>query len=232
MPPRVRIAGRGRAGGSLAAALGGLGWDVELVPHNEARAEGADVLVLAVPDDAVAATAARVVPGQAVVAHMAGALGLDVLAPHRRRAALHPLVALPNAELGATRLRGAWFAVAGDEVAEELVAALGGRAFTVADAGRARYHAAACVASNHLVALLAQVQRLAASEAVPFEAYLDLVRATVDNVAELGPEAAITGPAARGDVATIERHLAALSNEERTLYAVVADACRRLGGRP
>ena len=45
---------------------------------------------------------------------------------------------------------------------------------------------------------------------MPLEAYLDLVRATVDNVAELGPAAALTGPAARGDWATIERHLAAL----------------------
>ena len=55
------------------------------------------------------------------------------------------------------------------------------------DADRARYHAAACVASNHLVALLGQVERLAADAGVPLEAFLPLVRATLDNVDELGP---------------------------------------------
>ena len=80
----------------------------------------------------------------------------------------------------------------------------------MADADRAAYHAAAVIASNHLVALLGQAERVAAWPACPSTAYLDLVRATVDNVAELGPAAALTGPAARGDDATIERHLDAL----------------------
>ena len=164
-----------------------------------------------------------------VVAHLAGSLGLDVLAPHPRRAALHPLVSLPDAEVGARRLRaGAWFAVAGDPpgslaLMEALVADLGGRSFTVADADRAAYHAAAAIASNHLVALLGQVERVAAGAGVPLEAYLDLVRATLDNVAEMGPAAALTGPVARGDWATVERHRAALARRR-------AGRLRRHGG--
>jgi predicted short-subunit dehydrogenase-like oxidoreductase (DUF2520 family) len=230
--PAIRIIGRGRAGGSLAAALGFVGWDVDLVAHREARgaAQDVDLLVLAVPDATIGDVSNAIEPVEStVVAHMAGSLGLDVLDPHTLRASLHPLVALPNPELGAKRLSsGAWFAVAGDSMATDVVRALRGHAFEVDDEHRAAYHAAAVIASNHLVALLAQVERVAATANVPLDAYLDLVRATVENVAALGPAAALTGPAARGDEATIARHLAALAEDERALYEVLADACRKL----
>jgi len=194
-----------------------------------AAAAGVDLLVLAVPDDAVASVASSVTPvPSTVIAHLAGSLGLDVLAPHQRRAALHPLASLPSPEVGAERLQGAWFAIAGDPLVERVVEALDGRSFEVSDARRAAYHAAAAIASNHLVALLAQVERVAEGADVPFEAYLDLVRTTVENVAALGPVDALTGPAARGDEATIARHLAALPEGEHQLYEVLADACRKL----
>jgi predicted short-subunit dehydrogenase-like oxidoreductase (DUF2520 family) len=229
----MRVIGPGRAGLSLSRALESAGWRVEgpLGRGDDLRtaAAGVDLLVLATPDRAIAEVAAAVEPEPAtVVAHLAGSLGVDVLAPHARRAALHPLVAMPDPGTGARRLRGAWFAVAGDPLAREVVEALGGRWFTVADDDRAAYHAAACIASNHLVALLGQVERVAAGAGVPVEAYLDLVRATVDNVAALGPAAALTGPAARGDVATIERHLAALAPDERPAYEAMAALARRL----
>lgn len=229
----LRIVGPGRAGGSLAGALGAAGWRVERPVRRgddlAGAAAGVDLLVISTPDGAIADVAAAVEPGDAVVAHLAGSLGLAALAPHERRAAIHPLVSLPNADVGAGRLRdGAWFAVAGDPIAEEVVADLGGRAFTVADDDRAAYHAAACIASNHLVALLGQVERVAATAGVPLEAYLDLVRGTVDNVAALGPAAALTGPAARGDWATIDRHLTALDPSERPVYEALMRAARRL----
>jgi predicted short-subunit dehydrogenase-like oxidoreductase (DUF2520 family) len=230
----LRIIGPGRAGTSLARALAASGWEVAGVRgRGEALADaasGVDLLVIATPDDAIAGVARQVDPvPTTVVAHLSGSLGLDVLAPHPRRAAVHPLVALPGPEMGAARLRaGAWFAVAGDPLARDVVAALGGRALTVDDAHRPAYHAAACIASNHLVALLGQAERVAASAGVPLEAYLDLVRATVENVAALGPAAALTGPVARGDVVTIERHLAALDPPERPAYEAMADAARRL----
>lgn len=230
----MRIIGRGRAGGALAAALADVGWQVraplgrgdELGP----AAAGVDLVVVATPDAAIAEVAAAVAPEPgAVVAHLAGSMGLDVLAPHPRRAGLHPLVALPSAEVGARRLAaGAWFAVAGDPIARRVVEDLGGHAFEVADEHRAAYHAAAVIASNHLVALLGQAERVAAGAGVPLGAYLDLVRATVDNVAELGPAAALTGPAARGDWATIDRHLAALPTDEHEAYRALVAAARRL----
>jgi predicted short-subunit dehydrogenase-like oxidoreductase (DUF2520 family) len=150
------------------------------------------------------------------------------LAAHVRRASIHPLVALPGAEVGAQRLRGARFALAGDPFVRTVVDALGGRWFTVADADRAAYHAAACIASNHLVALLGQAERVGAAAGVPREAFLDLVRATVENVAALGPARALTGPAARGDTSTLERHRAAIDPSELAAYDAMVDLARRL----
>jgi predicted short-subunit dehydrogenase-like oxidoreductase (DUF2520 family) len=232
----IRIIGPGRAGSALALALTKAGWDVApLLGRSDDpsdAAAGVDLLVIATPDDAVAtvARAVRPVPST-VVAHLSGALGLESLAPHPRRAGLHPLVALPNAELGAQRLVGAWYGVAGGEpVVGEVVAALEGRAYDIDDERRALYHAAASIASNHLVALLGQVERLAAEIGVPFDAYRDLVDATLANVDELGPRGALTGPAARGDDATIRRHLEALPAHEHPAYHGMVDAARRLAG--
>jgi predicted short-subunit dehydrogenase-like oxidoreductase (DUF2520 family) len=234
-PSRLRIIGAGRAGGALALALADAGWDVAplLGRHDDpsAAARDVDLVVVATPDAAVRDVVRTIEPvATTVVAHLAGSLGLAALTPHPRRAAIHPLVALPAPELGAQRLRGAWFAVAGDAIARAVVGALRGRWFEVDDADRARYHAAAVVASNHVVALLGQVERLGEGVGAPFDAYLDLARATVENVAALGPARALTGPAARGDEATIRRHLRALPADERPAYRALAQAARRLAG--
>ena len=166
-----------------------------------------------------------------VVAHVAGALGLDVLVGHERPAALHPLVSMPNAGVGAERLVGAWFATAGDTYVHRVVTALGGRFVEVADDDRVEYHAAAAIASNHLVALLGQVQRVADDVGVPLEAYLDLVRGGVESVAAMGPAAALTGPVARGDADMVRRHLAVLPEVERPAYRALALEAALLVGR-
>ena len=233
-PLRLRVIGPGRAGTALARALERAGWEVAgLLGRDDdpaPAASGVDLLVVSTPDAAVAEVAAAVEPVDGtVVAHLAGSLGLEALAPHARRAAVHPLVALPDADLGAERLAaGAWFALAGDPLGRTVVEALGGRGFAIADADRAAYHAAACMASNHLVALLGQVERVIAGIGVPLDAELDLVRATIDNVARLGPAGALTGPVARGDWATVARHLDALDIAERPAYLALAAAARRL----
>ncbi len=231
--PRLRVVGPGRAGGAFALALGRAGWEVaEPVGRGDdpsGAARDVDLVLIATPDAAVAATAGAVDPvPSTVVAHCSGSLGLDVVT-HPRAAAVHPLVALPSADLGAARLAaGAWFAVAGDPLVQRVVADLGGRWFTVADRDRAAYHAAAVVASNHLVALFGQVERIAAGVGVPAKAYLDLARATLENVGELGAARALTGPVARGDWATVARHLAALDPSEHEAYRALAAAARRL----
>lgn len=230
----MRIIGPGRVGRSLAAALAPVGWHVAPSlgrgDDRRAAAAGVDLLVIATPDDAVGAVAAAVEPvPSTVVAHCSGAHTLEVLAPHPRRASLHPLASLPDVETGAQRLRDRCaFATDGDPLVEVVVADLGGRAFRVQAQHRARYHAAAAIAANHLVALMGQVERVAAPAGVPLEAYLDLARQTLDNVARLGAAGALTGPVARGDRATVARHVAALDSSERPAYEAMADQAARL----
>jgi predicted short-subunit dehydrogenase-like oxidoreductase (DUF2520 family) len=232
----VRVIGAGRAGRSFAKAIDSLvDWDVidmrgRGVAVNAAAAD-ADLVLIATPDTVVADVAASIRPGRAVVAHVAGSLGLDVLAPHGRRAALHPLMSLPNAEIGAERLTGGWFAVAGDPMVAELAAALGGRTFEIADNDRALYHAAAAIASNHLVALLGHAQRLGASVGVPTDALLALALGSAESAVALGPAAALTGPAARGDEATLFAHREAIGRRaprELAAYEAMLAEARRL----
>jgi len=139
-------------------------------------------------------------------------------------------MALPEPIIGAARLAdNGWFAVAGDPLATDLALALGGRTFPVDDEQRALYHATAAVSANHLVTLLGQVERLAASAGVPVEAFFDLARGSFDDVVSQGAVRALTGPAARGDLATIEAHQAAIPDAERELYDALTDAASRLG---
>lgn len=234
VPPRLRVVGPGRAGRSLATALGRAGWEVAPILGRgddvTDSLSGTDLLVIATPDATIADVAAAVAPDpRAVIAHLAGSLGLDVLAGHARVAGIHPLVALPSPELGAERLADdCWFAVAGDPLAQRVVSDLDGHWFAVADDDRAEYHAAAVVASNHLVALMGQVARIAGHVGAPPEAYAALARRALDDAITLGPSAALTGPAARGDWATVARHLEAIDPSERDAYRVLAAAARRL----
>jgi len=232
---RVRIIGPGRAGSSLATALSRAGWEVlptlgrddDLGP----AAADTDLLLIATPDQSISEVAHAVKPlERTVVAHVSGSAGLRPLAGHRRRGVLHPLVALPGAERGAERLVGAWFGLAedGDPLVAEVVASLRGRVVHVAETGWARYHAAAVIASNHLVALLGQAERVAASVGAPVEAFLDLARGSLADVAALGPRDALTGPVRRGDTATVERHLDALPPDERPAYEAMANEAQRL----
>ncbi len=239
-----RIIGPGRAGTSLAAALGATGQFTSaglLGRHHpvSGAADGVDVLVIATPDDEVARVAAAVSPvPSTVVIHLSGSLGLDVLATHPRRGSLHPLVPLPNPEVGAARLRsGVTFAVAGDPVTGRMARALGGRAVSVSDGQRTAYHAAAAIAANHLVALIGQVERVAATAGIPLDAFAGLLRAATDDALDLGPRQALTGPAARGDWETVERHRQVLGTmtgqrSELAAYDALVGLARRLSLEP
>ena len=209
-----------------------------------AAAVGVDLLVIATPDDEVARVAAAVTPvASTVVIHLSGSLGLDVLGDHPRRGSLHPLMPLPTPAIGAERLAsGITFAVAGDPLTGALAASLGGRAVEVADRDRTAYHAAATIAANHLVALVGQVERVAASAGLPLDAFAGLLRAATDDALALGPRQALTGPAARGDWDTVARHQSALSSmaghrTELAAYDAMVGLARRLSmdtaaGRP
>ncbi len=232
-----RVVGLGRAGRSVIGALSDTNWRyVGGYGRNDDpshAADGVDAVILAVPDDAVAEVARTVTPADAVLIHLSGAKTLHVLEPHHQRASVHPLVSLPDPDTGAARLRDdAAFAIAGHPLAAELVTALGGRAFEVAEEHRSLYHATAAIAANHLVVLCAQVERIADHTGVPVDLYWSLMDSTLANVRRVGAARALTGPAARGDVETIESHLRALAelgDGEADLYRVLATAATGLG---
>ncbi len=203
-------------------------------------ARGASLVIVATPDAAIADAAAALAPGvdvDALVVHLSGACALDELdklrlaRPDVRVGSMHPLQTLPSAQVGADRLAGSWCAIEGDDEVERLAVSLGMRPVRIDPSHRVEYHAAATVASNHLVALLAQAMRVADDAGLPREALLPLVRATVDNVAASGPEAVLTGPVARGDVETVRRHLDAIPADEQRGYRALAARASELAGR-
>ncbi len=231
-PTRIRIVGPGRAGRSFAAALSGVGVEVDLLARDApvaAAAHDVDAVLIATPDRAIGDVAAAIDGGEAAVLHCSGATGLAPVAHHVRHGSIHPLMALPSVEIGAERLVDhGWFAVAGDAITATLVEALGGRSFTVADEQRSLYHAVAAISANHLVALLGQVERLADQVGVPRQAFFDLAKGSFDDVVLRGAAAALTGPAARGDQSTLDSHREALPADERSLYDALALAAEQL----
>ena len=229
---KISIVGAGRAGSSFAVALRQVGHDVHVVHHEDAPSlVGAALVILCVPDDAVALVAASMAPREdRVVAHVAGSRNLDVLAPHPRVGSLHPLMALPTGS-EAERLIGATYCVAGDELVRDVVRSLSGRIITLRDDQRTLYHAAAVVASNHLVTLMGQVRTLAESIGLTLEDFLPLAQQSLADVARFGPDGALTGPASRGDMATIDAHLAAMPESERSTYVALANAAFELAER-
>lgn len=250
------LAGPGRVGTSLALALAARGWRAVGVagrrpdlPTTRATAlrlgcppldasdigHGARLVVVATPDRAIEDVARRIAPALdpgALVVHCSGARGLEALAPVTTErpdalvGALHPLQTFPD--VSARRLSGAWAAVTGAPAVTDLALELGMRPVAVPDDRRAAYHAAAVVASNHLVALLGQVARLATAAGVPGEAFEQLVHATIANVEARGARAALTGPVSRGDVDTVAAHLDAIHPSERDAYAALALAALTL----
>jgi predicted short-subunit dehydrogenase-like oxidoreductase (DUF2520 family) len=214
----VKVVGRGRVGSAIHArleerGLAGAGGD-------------ADLVLLCVPDQAIAEVAAGIPPGP-WVAHVSGATPLLSLAPHVQRFGLHPLQTFTRAR-GAEQIDGAWAAVTAetDEARARawwLADRLGLRAFDLRDDMRVLYHAGAAMASNFLVTLHRAASRLFDRAGAPPVALLPLMRRTIDNGFEL------TGPIARGDEATVDAHLAAIRShapELEPLYRALAEATR------
>jgi predicted short-subunit dehydrogenase-like oxidoreductase (DUF2520 family) len=242
----LAVIGRGRAGGSIARAARDAAIEVHAAGRDDAleAARCAEAALLCVPDAAIGEAASAIssaVPPLRLVGHVSGASGLDALAPAVDAGAeafsLHPLQTLPDPT---AELAGAACAVSGTSeaalaYAESLASALGMRPFAIDEDDRAAYHAAAAIASNFLVAL-----EESASEVLERIGVLDgrellapLVLRTAANWAERGP-GALTGPIARGDEATVERHLAALREtapELIPLYEALAERARQLAAQ-
>jgi predicted short-subunit dehydrogenase-like oxidoreductase (DUF2520 family) len=224
MIERIRIVGAGgRVGSTVSARLAERG-----IAHD---ATDAELVLLCVPDRAIDEVAAETPVGP-WVGHVSGATPLAALDPHVRRFGLHPLQTFSKS-LGPEQLDGAWGAVTAESdearaVGRWLAETLGLRPFGLDDDARAAYHAGASMASNYLVTLRAAAASLLEAAGAPPEALDPLIRGVVDTDFEL------TGPIARGDWETVERHLAVIRAERpelEELYLVLAAATARVAGR-
>jgi predicted short-subunit dehydrogenase-like oxidoreductase (DUF2520 family) len=211
----VTVIGAGRAGETIAARLRERG---------VALCEGGELRLLCVPDRAIAEVAGSIDPGP-WVAHVSGGTPLAALDPHVLRFSLHPLQTLTLAR-GPEQLDDAFGAVTADSAdglarAHWLAETLGLRPFVLADDQRALYHAGASIASNFLVTLYRAAAELFERAGAPPAGLVPLMQRTIENGFEL------TGPIARGDWETVDRHLAALQgNELEALYRALAGATR------
>jgi predicted short-subunit dehydrogenase-like oxidoreductase (DUF2520 family) len=213
---RVHVIGSGRVGSAVSARLRERGVAV--------AAEGAELVLLCVPDDAIASVAVGIEPGP-WVAHVSGATPLAALAPHERRFSVHPLQTFTTSR-GPEQLDGAWAAVTaetddGRTVATELARTLGLVPFDLPDSSRTLYHAGAVFASNYVVTLHRAASLLLEAADAPPEALEPLMRRTIENGFEL------TGPISRGDWRTVEAHRAAIQErlpELDHLYETLAGA--------
>jgi predicted short-subunit dehydrogenase-like oxidoreductase (DUF2520 family) len=217
------IGAGGRVGSTVSARLAERG--VRLADDAPA------VVLLCVPDRAIAEVAESIEPGP-WVGHVSGATPLSTLDPHERRFGLHPLLSFTKAR-GPEQLDGGWAAVGAETdeglaIAYELAALLGLRPFVLPDSGRAAYHAGAAIASNYLVTLRNVAGSLLDAAGAPPEALDALMRSVIESGFEL------TGPIARGDWETVARHLDVIRAEKpelEELYLALAEATARIAGR-
>jgi predicted short-subunit dehydrogenase-like oxidoreductase (DUF2520 family) len=221
MVERIHVVGAGRVGSALAERLAEAGLAV--------GADGdPELVLLCVPDRAIPDAAAAIAPGP-WVAHVSGATPLAALDPHVRRFGLHPLQTF-TARRGAEQLDGAHAAITAEsdearELGFAVARALGLEPFGLADESRDAYHAGAAIASNYLVTLRRAAGSLLESAGAPPHALDILMRRTIENGFEL------TGPIARGDWATVDRHIAAIRRERPELepmYVALAETTKAL----
>jgi predicted short-subunit dehydrogenase-like oxidoreductase (DUF2520 family) len=189
------------------------------------------IVLLTTPDDEIAHAAQRLAGSQRnslkgrVVLHTSGALSSDVLGPLTgvgfHVGSLHPLVSVSDPQTSQKGLRGAFYCIEGDAVATRtaraIVRDLNGHSFTISSDNKPLYHAAAVMASGHVLALYdlatEMLVKCGLKRSNALRVLLPLLQSTVSNLLRSNPARALTGTFARGDVATVRRHLQALSRE-------------------
>lgn len=258
---KIAVVGAGRVGSALARLWHRAGFRIESIAsrtpgHAEALAAAlsarvarsphesaeADLIVLAVPDDAIKDVVDEwrdlALDGRGVI-HTSGAHDRMVLSPLAAQGAqigsLHPAFPFAAVDLAVDRLPGSAFAV---EAVDEplrcwliaLVKALEGHALEVPPGAKALYHAALVFASNYTVTLYSLADRLLAAigaEQESARAALDgLLAGTVANLRERGLPEALTGPLVRADLGTLRAHLAALHAVDPALADLYAGLAR------
>ncbi len=259
--PYTGIVGAGAVGTALGVALSRAGWPIHAVASRDATrrerftglvdgsrafvepqalVEEVELVILAVPDDAIESVAegVRLYGGQAMI-HTSGALGAEVLQPAMAAGtqigAFHPLVAFADTERAVAALHGATVAIEGDDQLAALLSRMaeqiGATAVRLAPGSKAAYHAAAVLAAGGFIALLDAIAELAAvaglDEAGALAIYGPLIEGTLGNARALGIRDALTGPMTRGDVGTLQAHLAAMATHAPDALELYTAAARR-----
>lgn len=191
-----------------------------------------DVILITTPDDAIETVAAQLARTKQfnsknlTVLHTSGALSSEILAPLARKGfhtgSIHPLVSINNPQAEKEMRDGVFFAIEGDDhakrVARQIARDLQGKSFVIKANQKALYHAAALTAAGQVTALFdLAVQMLVScgqSEQTARSVLLPLIESAVKNLKQAPPPAALTGTFARGDVATVEKHLQALKGKK------------------
>ena len=225
--PLTAIISRNRQRGEEACSYIGCGQ--VLVSDQLAKAASAQIILLAVPDDHIQNLASQLqdscqLSEQTTLVHFSGLHSAEIM--HRdtspaMRLSLHPLLPFADRQQAFENLQLCPCAIETNSfqtlvLAKELVTAIGGYSFTLDRKVKPIYHAAASIASNYLVTLLAAARDLLVNcgieseDAIPM--LLPLVQTSLDNVKVLGPEQGLSGPIVRGDIGTISEHIKALEN--------------------
>jgi predicted short-subunit dehydrogenase-like oxidoreductase (DUF2520 family) len=232
-----------RRGSAVKASKRLQGNPVALTANRLASLPPSDLILIATPDDVIAETARllsqTLKTGKGItVLHTSGALASDVLDPLRRigceTGSMHPLVSISDPVSGAWSLQYAHYCLEGTRkattVARSLVRDLGGQSFTIKQKDKALYHAAAVMVSPHLVSLFDLASEMIAACGVRKRdarvAFAPLLQSTINNLKASEPQKALTGTFARGDIATVRRHLEALSLKK---FAAAREVYKQLG---
>ena len=234
-PSQARRAAEAIGGGTLGLSAQQLN---RLNPTQLGRLINSSLVLIATPDDAIAAVAAQLasifesvgagkVPDRRRIAmHTSGALSSEALRPLQSAGfatgSIHPLVSVSEPHAGARALGRAFFSLEGDRgavrFAESVVRDFGGQSFIIDAGHKSLYHAAAVMASPHVVALfdmaLEMLGRCGVSSRRARQVLLPLMKSTIANLSKQNPAAALTGTFKRGDAATVRRHLTAIESED------------------
>jgi len=208
------------------------------VGGNQEVADAAELVFITTPDDAIAQVASQVRwhKGQSVV-HCSGADSTDILEPARKAGAwvgvFHPLQTFADVTQAIENIPGSTFALEAEEpllkTLKDMAEAVKGRWIELKASDKVLYHAAAVIVCNYLVTLVKSAADLWQSFGVPrhqaIQALLPLIRGTIHNIDTVGIPGCLTGPIARGDTGTIEKHLNALRKTAPDLLS----AYRELG---
>ena len=212
----------------LAQAISGC----RAVNDNQAVANEAELIFITTPDGAIAPVVSEIKwrPGQSVV-HCSGAASTDILEPARQLGAqvgaFHPLQTFASIEQAIDNIPSSTFAIEAEEpllsILKDMATALDGHWIGLGASDKVLYHTAAVITCNYMVTLVKLATDLWQTFNVPTsqatKALIPLLRGTLNNIDNTGIPQCLTGPIARGDTGTIEKHLNALQKVAPTLLS-------------